>query len=241
LSVEIGAIRSSLSLLFSSISEIFLGLISKRFVFLVFGFVFLGSFLTEEVSISGGNTDEVRVEGQDDNSSQEFSEDVVLLLELEVARFGSSPAVVDVFLLVDPHEVDDGPGSNEGSRDHNKDATAGESASVGNVILSEPDDEEGSTSIGGQVEDNIDKWVPPFDLVIEHEEELLRDLEGNEYHSSDSNKGNTSLQRNDEAADLFFGVLIRAIANTAAALSVDLSSRLGPEVIEIIRGVHRVL
>merc|ERR1719243_62002 len=93
--------------------ELLLGSFSVALILLVLSFIFLGSLFSEEVSVSGDNTDEVGEEGDDDDSGQELSEDVVLLLELKVARFGGSPAVVDVFLLVDPHKVDDGPGGNE--------------------------------------------------------------------------------------------------------------------------------
>jgi hypothetical protein len=244
LNVVLGAIEVSFFLVYRRISliiELLCHLFSECLICSVLLLVFRVSSFPEEVSVSRGNADEVREASQDDDGGQELSEDVVLLLELEITRLGSSPSVVDVFLLVDPHEVDDSPSSNEGSGDHDEDATTGESASVANVIFAEPNNKEGSTSVGGQVEDHIDEWVPPLDLVVEHEEELLGDLNSDQNNSDDSNESNTSLQRNNEAADLFLGVLIRAIANTAAALRVDVFCGFWFEFVKIILLFHWIL
>jgi len=159
-------------------------------------------------------------------------------LELEIAGLGSSPSIVDVFLLVDPHEVDDSPSSNERGGDDNKDAAAEESASVGDVVLSEPNYEEGSSSVGWQVEDNIDEWVPPLNLIIEHEEELLGDLDSNEDHSENGDESYTSLQGDQEAAGRSFGERIRAMADAAAALRIDGSIVRLSKFIGIVCGGH---
>jgi len=91
------------------------------------GFFIIGiSFLAEKVSVAHSDADEVRVSTDDDDGPQEFSEEVVLLLELKVARLRGSPSVVDKLLLVDPHEVDDGPSSNQGGRNDDQDAGAEE-------------------------------------------------------------------------------------------------------------------
>jgi len=144
-------------------------------------------------------------------------------LELEVASFGSSPSVVDVFLLVDPDEVDHSPGGNKSSGDDNEDAAAEESASVGDVILSEPDNEEGSSGVSWQVEADIDEWVPPLNLIVEHEEELLRDLDGNKYHGQNSDESDSGLQGDEKTAGSTLSKGIRAVADAAAALRVDRS------------------
>jgi len=179
--------------------------------------------LAHEVSVSDSDTDEVRVAGEEDDRVQELSEDVVLLLELEVAGFRGSPSVVDVFLLVNPDEVDHGPGGNEGSGDDDEDASAEESATSGDVVLSEPDNEEGSSGVSGKVEADVDEWVPPLNLIVEHEEELLRDLDGNEGHGENSNESDTGLQGYEDAAGLTFGEGIRTVADAAAALRIDRS------------------
>jgi hypothetical protein len=196
------------------ISPIFLFLSPSLFLIFTPG-------LTKEFSVPVGNTDEVGEQSQDDDGSQKLSEDVVLLLELEVTGLRSSPSIVDVFLLVDPYEVDDSPSSNQGGGDDNKNATTGESASVCNVVLTKPNDEEGSTSVSGNVENNVDKWVPPLNLIVKHKEELLGNLDSNEYNGEHSNECDTSFQGNQKAADLFLGKLIGAMANATAALLVD--------------------
>lgn len=173
---------------------------SKLLLIRVSLFVLVTHLLTEEISVSEGHTDEVRVQSKQDDCVQEFSEDVVLLLELEVASFGSSPSIVDEFLFVNPDEVDDSPGGNEGSGDDNEDASAEQATTVGDVVLSEPNDEEGSSGVGWQVEADVDEWVPPLNLIVEHEEELLRDLNCNQDHGENSDESDTGLQGNEKAA-----------------------------------------
>jgi hypothetical protein len=108
-------------------------------------------------------------------------------------------------LLVDPHKVDDGPSSNQGSRDNDQDARAEEASTVGNIILANPRHKDSSTSISGNVKDDIHEGVPPLNLIVEHQEELLRDLPGDQDDSKDGDECHSSLQRNEEAAYLILG------------------------------------
>jgi hypothetical protein len=58
-------------------------------------------------------------------------------------------------------------------------------------------------------------------LIVEHEEELLRDLNSNKNHGEDSDESDTSLQGDDKAAGCTLSELIGAVADTAACLRVN--------------------
>lgn len=183
--------------------------------------VLLVSLHSEGILVGGGHADEVGVGGHDDDAPGEFSEDVVLLLVLDVALLGGAPAVEDMVSLVDPDEVDGGPGSHEGSRDDHEDGSAWESASGGDGVLAEPDDEEGSGNVSRDEQSKVNDWVPPGDLVVEHQEELVGDGHGGEHDSEDTDHSETSLDGNDTAAGQAISLLSATVADAAAALLKD--------------------
>jgi hypothetical protein len=76
-------------------------------------------------------------------------------------------------------------------------------------------------------------------LIVEHEEELLGDLNSNEHHSEDCNEGDTSLQGDDKAAGRTLSERIGAVADAAAGLRVDGSVLRLLEGISLIRRGHK--
>jgi hypothetical protein len=58
-------------------------------------------------------------------------------------------------------------------------------------------------------------------LIVEHQEELLGDLPSNQNDGQNSNGANTSFDWESEAADGLLGHSVGALADAAAALSVD--------------------
>jgi len=188
----------------------------------------------EEVSVSDGDAKEVSPEGDDDDGEEELSEDVVLLLELDVALLGGAPAVVDGVLLVDPHEVDHGPDGVEGGRHDDHDAGAVESTTGAHAVLAEPDDEERGGNVGGDEQEDVHEREPPGDLIVEHEEELAGDLHGGEDQGGNTDGGDTGLDGHAAEAGDTVGGLVVAKANAAAALREDGLALLGVEGAEVL-------
>ena len=124
-----------------------LGLSLARLLLLVSLLVFLITRGAKALGIPVADADEVGEKSNDNDGPGELSEQVVPLLILDVALLGGAPAVVDCVALVDPHEVDDGPASLKGGRHDDHDAGAGKAASVGDVVLAEPNDEEGGSHL----------------------------------------------------------------------------------------------
>ena len=202
------------------------------------------SLSLEEVGVSQGDAQEVRPQSDDDDGEEELSEDVVLLLELHVVLLGGAPAVVDGVLLVDPHEVDDGPDGNEGGGHNDHDAAAEESATGADAVLAEPDDEERSGDVGGDEQEQVDERVPPGDQIVQHEEELAGDLHSGEHDSEDADGHDTSLDGDDAAARDTVGGLVVAQADAAAALREDGLALLlveGAELLGLIGSLEGVL
>lgn len=194
----------------------------------------------EDVSVSDGDAQEVRPEGDDNDGEEELSEDVVLLLELEVALLGGAPAVVDGVLLVDPDEVDHGPDGDKGGRHDDHDAGAVESATGANAVLAEPDDEERGSDVGGHEQEDVHEREPPGDLIVEHEEELAGDLHGSEDKGGNTDGGDTGLDGDAAEAGDAVGSLVVAKANAAAALREDGLALLGVEGAEVLTVVSTV-
>ena len=220
--------------------KMLVGLLSESLVVEVFSSLIEGSVSLEEVSISDAHAEEVRPKGEDDDGEEELSEDVVLLLILDVAIFVAAPAVVDGVLLVDPHEVDDVPDGDQGGRNDDHDATAEESATSADAVLTEPDDEERGSDVGRDEEEDVHEREPPGDQIVEHQEELGGDLNSSEDDGENTDGGDTSLDGHAAEAGNTISGLVVAKADAAAALREDGLALIfveGTELLGVISGI----
>jgi len=206
--------------------EGFFGDLFPILLLLVSVLFFLVHFRAEVGSIAADDADEVGVEGDNDDGEGQLSEDVVLLLVLDVALLGGAPAIVDGVTIVDGKEVDEAPSGLEDSTDDHHDAGATKVASVGDVVLAEPDDEVSRGDVLKDENDEVHEAVPPLDLIVQHQEELCRDSDRSECNSENANGRHTALDGDAAAAGDALSSLGLAVADAAAALLEDRLARL---------------
>lgn len=124
---------------------------------------------------------------------------------------------VNNILLVEVVDVDE----SEDALEHNcnnHEHTGGHKLSSGGVLVScEEDNEEGTCNDDWDVQDEVDYWVVPGEVVVENQEEVIGEQHGGEHKSEHTDSSHTTLDWEATKAGLSISLNVGASAKAAAA------------------------